>query len=43
MYATRNVKGPLTFKTKRYYYGSNGFNTSAQETVDGIFNISIAE
>jgi len=43
MYATRNTTGPLTFNTKRYYYGNNGFNTVAQDTVDGSFNILTAE
>ena len=43
MYATRNIKGPLTFKTRRYYYGNNPFNSTAQSTIDGSFGISVAE
>jgi len=43
MYATRNVRGPLTFKTRRYYYGNNGFNTPAQDTISGSFNIPVGE
>jgi hypothetical protein len=26
LYAERNVQGPLSFKTRRYYYGSGKFN-----------------
>ena len=43
MYANRNIKGPLSFKTCRYYYGNNTLEEGAQETVNSTFNISSAE
>lgn len=43
LYADRNVQGPLTFKTKRYYYGSGKFNENAQEQHENSFNITTAE
>lgn len=43
LYANRNVKGPLSFKTCRYYYGDNSLEEGAQETIESTFNISSAE
>lgn len=43
MYADRNIKGPLSFKTCRYYYGSNTLEEGAQETSTNTFNISASE
>jgi hypothetical protein len=43
MYANRNVKGPLSFKTCRYYYGDNALEDGSQETIESTFNISSAE
>lgn len=43
LYANRNVKGPLSFKTCRYYYGDNTLEEGAQETIESTFNISSAE
>lgn len=43
MYANRNIKGPLSFKTCRYYYGNNTLEEGAQETINSTFNISSAE
>jgi hypothetical protein len=43
MYANRNVKGPLSFKTCRYYYGENTLEDGAQEQINSTFNVSSAE
>jgi len=43
MSASRNIKGPLTFKTRRYYYGNNPFNSSAESTLDNTFSIPVSE
>ena len=39
LYADRNVQGPLSFKTCRYYYGSGAFNKDVQEQYEHTFNI----
>lgn len=43
LYADRNVQGPLSFKTRRYYYGSGKFNETAQEQYENTFNIRTAD
>ena len=44
LYADRNVQGPLSFKTCRYYYGTGIFNnTVAQEQYENTFNIKTVD
>ena len=43
LYADRNIEGPLSFKTKRYYYGSNKFNENVQEQCENTINIRTAD
>lgn len=43
LYANRNITGPLSFKSKRIYYGSNDFDdaTYISEIIDSSKNISL--
>lgn len=43
LYAERNVQGPLSFKTRRYYYGSGKFNQDVQEQYENTFNIKTVD
>ena len=43
LYADRNIQGPLSFKTCRYYYGSGKFNKEVQETYENTFNINTVD
>ena len=43
MYADRNVRGPLTFYGRRYYYGSNTLEDGPEETVNTSANITALE
>ena len=43
LYADRNIQGPLSFKTKRYYYGSRAFNEEVQEQYENTFNIKASD
>ena len=45
LYANRNITGPLTFRTKRIYYGNNEFDdpTYITDIVDSSKNISLVQ
>ena len=43
LYADRNIQGPLSFKAKRYYYGSRAFNEEVQEQYENTFNIKASD
>lgn len=43
LYADRNIRGPLSFKTCRYYYGSGEFNKNVLETYENTFNIKTSD
>lgn len=45
LYANRNITGPLTFRSRRIYYGTNDFDDSTYvtEVIDSSKNISLSQ